>query len=205
MITLYAAPTSNGLRARIAMEECGIGYTLNKMDLMAGDQKTADYMALNPQGIIPTLVHEDTPDGRIVLTQSAAIMRYASQLAGGKYAPSEGAAGAAFEQAFSYVTTDMGAILQTIFTVARSEHANDPSRGIFEDKYKQYLKVWDEKLANQKYLAGDEPTLADFALTAVHHRCMTVTPELGEGCPNIDRWLDEMLARPAVQTALDFS
>lgn len=204
MITLYAAPTSNGLRARIAMEECGIDYTLHKMDLTAGDQKAPGYVALNPQKIIPTLVHDDAPDGRIVLTQSAAIMRYASHLAGGKFAPASGAAGAAFEQAFSYVTTDMGAILQTIFTVARSEHADDPSRKIFEDKYKQYLKVWDDKLASQKYLAGDEPTLADFALTAVHHRCMLVTPELGEGCPNIDRWLDEMRTRPAVQKALDF-
>ena len=50
MIDLYAAGTSNGMRARIALEECGLPYKLNFIDLAKGEHKTAQFLALNPNG-----------------------------------------------------------------------------------------------------------------------------------------------------------
>ena len=53
MIDLYAAGTSNGLRARMALEECGLAYKLHPIALDKGEQKTPQYLALNPNGQIP--------------------------------------------------------------------------------------------------------------------------------------------------------
>ena len=59
MIDLYAAGTSNGMRARIALEECGLEYTFHPIDLAKGDNKTREYLALNPNGQIPVIVDHD--------------------------------------------------------------------------------------------------------------------------------------------------
>ncbi|CAN0531767.1 unnamed protein product, partial [Laminaria digitata] len=90
MIDLYAAPTSNGLRAKIMLDETGLDYKLHPVDLGARDNQTPDYLKLNPMGLIPTIVDPDGPgstDGQpFTLTQSMAILAY---LAGksGKFLP----------------------------------------------------------------------------------------------------------------------
>ena len=66
MIDLYAAGTSNGLRARMALEECGLAYKLHPIALDKGEQKTPQYLALNPNGAIPTIV-KGVPLARIWL------------------------------------------------------------------------------------------------------------------------------------------
>ena len=56
MIDLHAAPTSNGLRAKIMLDETGLDYTLHPVNLAEGENKSDDYLALNPMGLIPTIV-----------------------------------------------------------------------------------------------------------------------------------------------------
>ena len=71
MIDLYAAGTSNGMRARIALEECGLPYTLHPIDLTKGEQKTPQFLALNPHGQIPVIVDNDGPGGKkVTLSQT---------------------------------------------------------------------------------------------------------------------------------------
>ena len=64
MIDLYAAGTSNGMRARIAIEECGLAYTLHPVNLQKGEQKSAAFLAMNPHGQIPVIVDQDGPGGK---------------------------------------------------------------------------------------------------------------------------------------------
>ncbi|HSA72006.1 MAG TPA: glutathione S-transferase family protein, partial [Burkholderiales bacterium] len=78
------------------------------------------------------------------------------------------------------------------------------SADLFKGRWKQYLKVWDERLAKQKYAAGNEVTIADFSLYAGYARAKSAMPELCEGFPNVARWASEMAARPAIQRALQF-
>ena len=59
MIDLYAAGTSNGIRARIALEECGLTYKLHPIALEKGENKTPQFMALNPNAQIPVIVDEE--------------------------------------------------------------------------------------------------------------------------------------------------
>ena len=204
MIDLYAAGTSNGMRARIALEECGLTYKFHPIALDKGENKTAKFLALNPNGQIPVIVDDDGPGGKpVTVSQSSAILVYAGEKSG-KFIPKEAAARPAFWQALMSASTDMTPVLGSIFTIVRSKEPHAPSAELFKGRWKQYLKVWDERLGERKYAAGNEVTLADFSLYAGYARCMAALPELCAGYPNAERWAKEMAARPAIQRALKF-
>ena len=204
MIDLYAAGTSNGMRAKIMLDECGLAYTLHPIDLMKGDQKKPEFLARNPWGQIPTIVDHDGPGGKpVTLSQSVGIMIYLAEKTG-KFIPKDGAKRAVFWQALINATSDMGPTLGSIFTIARAKEPHKPSQQLFEDRWKAYMKAWDDTLAKQKYCAGDELTIADFALYAVLGRAKQVVPALVEGYKNIARWGVEIGARPGVKKGMTF-
>ena len=77
MIDLYLAPTANGLRASVALEECGLAYRAHKVDLAKGEHRTAEFLKLNPAGLIPVMVDSEGPGGKpLTLSQSGAIVMY---------------------------------------------------------------------------------------------------------------------------------
>jgi GST-like protein len=204
VIDLYAAGTSNGMRARIMLEECGVPYTLHPIDLMKGDQKKPEFLARNPWGQIPVIVDSDGPGGKpLTLSQSVGIMLYLAEKTG-KFIPKDPAKRAAFWQALLNAASDMGPTLGSIFTIVRSKEPHKPSQQIFEDRWKDYMKAWDDTLAKQKYCAGDEVTIADFALYGVVGRARGTVPALVEGYKNIARWADEIGARPGVKKGMAF-
>ena len=204
MIDLYAAGTSNGMRARIALEECGLAYKLHPIVLEKGEQKSAQFTALNPNAQIPVIVDQEGPGGKpVTVSQSSAILVYAGEKSG-KYIPKDPAARPAFWQALMSASTDMTPTLGSIFQIVRGKDPHAPSAELFKNRWRQYLKVWDATLGKQKYAAGNELTLADFSLYAGYARCKGALPELCDGCANVERWAKEMGARPAIQRALKF-
>lgn len=204
MIDLYAARTSNGMRARIALEECGLEYKLHPIALEKGENRTPQFLALNPNGQIPVIVDHDGPGGKpVTLSQSSAILVYAAEKSG-RFLPKDPAARPAFWQALMSASTDITPTLGAIFQIVRGQDPHGPSADLFKARWKQYLKVWDDRLAGQEYAAGDQVTIADFSLYAGYVRCKGVLPELCQGFSNVDRWAREMAARPAIQRALAF-
>lgn len=204
MIDLYAAPTSNGLRARMALEECGLAYKLNPIALDKGEHKTPQFRALNPNAQIPVIVDHEGPGGKpLTLSQSNAILLYCAEKSG-KFMPKDAAARAAMWQALMSASTDLTPTFGAIFAVVRAKEPHAPTAELFKTRWKQYLKVWDERLARQKYCAGDEMTVADISLYAVYARASAGMPDLCEGFANVARWAAEMAARPAMQRALKF-
>jgi GST-like protein len=204
MIDLYAAGTSNGMRGRIAVEECGLSYTLHPMDLAKGDHKTPQFLALNPNAQIPVLVDSEGPGGKpVTISQSTAILIYCGEKSG-KHMPKDPAARPAFWQALMSASTDITPTLGTVFGIVRSKEPHQPTADMFKSRFKQYMKVWDERLGKHKYAAGNEVSLADFSLYAGYARAKGTLPDCCEGLPNVDRWAAEIGARPAVQRALKF-
>jgi glutathione S-transferase len=76
MLTLHHSPGACSGAARLALEEAGLAYEVARIALADGQQRTADYLRLNPKGRVPVLV-----DGDYVLTETAAILRYIARLA----------------------------------------------------------------------------------------------------------------------------
>ena len=205
MIDLYAAGTSNGMRARIALEECGLQYKLHPIDLQKGEQKTAQYLSMNPMGQIPVMVDHDGPGGKpVTVSQSSAILMYCAEKSG-KHLPRNPADRPAFLEALMRASTDVTPTLGAIFNSSKVKpEAHAPTVNWFKDLWKRYLKVWDDVLGKRKYAAGADFTVADLSLFAGYARMQKAIPELVEGYPNVARWAQEVGARPAVQRALKF-
>jgi glutathione S-transferase len=203
MIDLYAAGTSNGMRARIALEECGLKYNWHPIDLAKGEHKTPQYLALNPMGQIPVIVDNEGPGGsKITLAQSSAIMVYCAEKAG-KFIPKDGARKAAMLEAFMSASTDITPTFGSVNACVRNPNP-EPYKAageMFKQRLKGYFKVWDDFLGKRKYAAGDEFTIADLSLYAGYWRTKGALPELLEGMPNLARWGSELAARPAIQRA----
>ncbi|MDQ3259813.1 MAG: glutathione S-transferase N-terminal domain-containing protein, partial [Pseudomonadota bacterium] len=80
MIDLYTWTTPNGRKVSIMLEECGLPYTVHKIDIGKGDQFTPEYVAINPNSKIPTMIDSNGPDGKpITLFESGAILVYLAQ------------------------------------------------------------------------------------------------------------------------------
>jgi len=204
VIDLYAAPTSNGVRAKIILDECGLPYTLHKINMQAGDHKKPEYLKLNPNGAIPTIVDSDGPGGKpVTVTQSVAILHYCAQKAG-KFLPKDSAGDAAMWEALMHVATDVSPTIGAVFQLRRAKEPHKPSQELFESKVKTYLKVWDDKLAKQKYCLGNDVTIVDFALYGVYWRLKSVAPDLAAGMKNLDRWEAEIASRPGTKKGLAF-
>ena len=203
MIDLYAAGTSNGMRERIALEECGLKYNWHPIDLAKGEHKTPQYLALNPMGQIPVLVDNEGPGGKkVTMAQSSAIMMYCAEKAG-KFLPKDGAKRAAMLEAYMSASTDITPMFGSVNACVR---AKDPAPYVaaaemFKDRLKGYFKVWNDTLAKRKYAAGDEMTIADLSLYAGYWRTKGAFPELLQGFANLEKWGSEMAARPAIQKA----
>ena len=72
MIDLYTAATPNGWKASVALEEMGLAYSVVPVNLLKGEQKTASFLAKNPNGRIPVIV--DKSEAEHVVFESGAIM-----------------------------------------------------------------------------------------------------------------------------------
>src|SRR5947208_11431038 len=74
MIELYTWSTPNGRKVSVMLEECGLAYNVHKINIGAGDQFAPDYVAINPNAKIPSIVDPDGPDGKPMrMMESAAI------------------------------------------------------------------------------------------------------------------------------------
>lgn len=204
MIDLYTAGTSNGMRARIALEECGLPYTFHPVDLAAGGNKTPQFLAMNPNGQIPVIVDSDGPGGKpLTLSQSMAILVYCAEKSG-KFQPKDPAARPAYLQALMSAATDIGPTLGTLFGLVRAKEPHRPTIETLEGRWMAYLKVWNDRLAKRHYCAGEDLTIADFAMYGSWVRAKGVIPAVCADFPHVDRWAAELAARPAIQRALKF-
>jgi len=77
MITLYTAPTPNGWKVSVLLEELGLPYQVESINLMANEQKQPEFLAKNPNGRIPVIVDHDAND--LVVFESGAIMIYLAE------------------------------------------------------------------------------------------------------------------------------
>jgi GST-like protein len=107
MIELYLAGTANGLRAAVALEECGLQYRPHAVDLAKNEQRNPEFLKINPAGLIPALVDPEGPGGKpLTLSQSGAIVLYAAEKSG-RFLPRDAAQRAIALQWFMQAASDI--------------------------------------------------------------------------------------------------
>ena len=201
MIDLYLAPTANGLRASVALDECGLAYRPNKIDLAKGEQRTPEFLELNPAGQIPVIVDHDGPGGKpLTLAQSAAIILYCAEKSG-KFLPKDGARRALALQWMMQAATDVAPTSGAIFHLEMvAPEKNEAITNHFKKRLLSFLAVCDAQLANHEHLAG-ELSVADLMLYPNYALRKPLIDAAG-GYANLHRWGAAMAARPGVQKGM---
>ena len=197
MIDLYLAPTANGLRASVTMEECGLAYKAHKIDLAKGEQRSAEFLKLNPAAQIPVIVDPEGPGGRpMTLVQSGAIMLYCAEKTG-KFLPKDPARRAVALQWFMQAATDVAPTSGAIFQLEMvAPEKSEAITGHFRKRLLNFFAVCDRRLSDNEFLAG-ELSLADLHLYPNYAARKGLIDAAG-GFANLHRWGAALAARPAV-------
>ncbi|MEO8311026.1 MAG: glutathione S-transferase family protein [Caldimonas sp.] len=210
MAQLHYFPGNASLIAHLVLEEIGAPFTLKYVDRGVAAHKSAEYLALNPNGLIPVLVDDEAPgaDGSpLVLYETAAIcMHLADTHPGADLLPALGTR----ERANAYkwliwCTNTLQAALVLYFYPER--WADDDAgaaivRAHAETKIGAMLDQIDAELARHggPWLLGDRFSIVDpYAFVLCRWTRGFARP--GRALPHVRPWLDRMLARPAVQRA----
>jgi glutathione S-transferase len=201
VIDLHAGKSSNSQRVSIVLEECGLPYRVHRYSLMDGEHKTPAFAALNPAGMVPVIVDHDGPGGSpITLTQSGAIAVYLAEKAG-RFVPRDALARTRVLEWMAFTTSDIVGASAGIFVNTAILPDRSPANvAFYEERLLRYLRVADARLAGREWLA-DELSVADFSLyPVVAVRASLI--ERSDGMTHLERWRDELAARPAVDRGM---
>ncbi|MGL4395946.1 MAG: glutathione S-transferase family protein [Hyphomicrobium sp.] len=195
MIDLYTATTPNGWKASITLEELALPYTVHALRLGENDQKQPEYLKINPNGRIPTIVDRD--NGNFAVFESGAIMLYLAEKTG-KLLPSDAKKRS---QVIQWLMFQMGGVgpmqgQANVFFRYFPEKI-PPVIARYQKEVKRLYGVLDTRLADHEYLV-DDYSLADIAnwsWVRIHDWAGVDVEDL----PNLKRWMALLAARPACQ------
>ena len=205
MMTLYTWTTPNGRKASIMLEEIDFPYTVAPVNLGKGEQLAPEYLRISPNNKIPALVDESGAAPRI-LFESGAILIYLAERSGRLLASAGPKRDETLEWLF-WASSGLAPMLgQWNYYARRAEEKNPAALERFSEESVRLIRVLEKRLAEVPHLAQDY-SIADIAAFTW---TKAILPELKKelptelaGTPAIDRWLDEIGARPAVQRGLE--
>ncbi|EES17708.1 hypothetical protein BDA96_09G046200 [Sorghum bicolor] len=194
-------------RALLALEEAGVDYELVPMSLQAGDHLRPEHLARNPFGKVPVL--QDGDD--LTIFESRAIARHVLR----KHKPELLGTGS-LEQA---ATVDMwleveahqlsplaiAILVECIFAPYLGRERNQAAVDENVEKLKKVLEVYEARLSESKYLAGDFLSLADLShFTVMHYVMATEYAAVVQALPHVNAWWESLAARPAAKKVAEF-
>lgn len=199
MIDLFYAPTPNGHKVAILLEELALPYRIIPINIRKNDQFLPSFLAVAPNNRIPAITDHDFPGGPLNLMESGAILTVLAEVHG-KFLP---AAGHARAQVLQWLNWQMGGLGPM---AGQNHHFNQFAPEKIPYAMKRYVDetarlygVLERQLAGKEYVAGDY-SIADMAIypwVLLHERQQMDMAQF----PQIAAWLARVGARPAVQRA----
>lgn len=204
-IQLYTLATPNGRKVSIALEEMGLAYEAHCINIMNGEQKTEEFLAMNPNGKIPVIVDPDGPNGEsLTIMESGAILIYLAEKSG-QFLPSEPAARSRTLQWLFFQVGHVGPMFGQFghfFAHAGKEACDHPyPLERYQSDTTRILGILEKQLAAHEYIAGEEYTIADMA-TFPWVGCLDWGYQAREileleGYHHVRRWHEACSTRPA--------
>ena len=194
MLQLYGNSLSRAMRCMWMLEEMGLPYEVIKKSTRSDDLQSAEYLRLNPNGRIPTLV-----DGSTVIWESMAINLYLAQKYEGPLHSTRPEVMALAAQWSFWAMLEMEAYLLDLLMhrAMLPEFGRDPSFAARDELLlKKPLRVLDKALAARSYLAADDFTVADLNVASILAWGKMARLDLSD-VPHVAKWLDGSLRRPA--------
>jgi len=197
MIELYTWSTPNGRKVSIMLEECALPYNVHKINIGTNrEQFTPEYLKINPNGKIPSIVDPDGPGGKpISMMESGAILVYLADKTG-RFFPQKSK-----YQVLQWLMFQMGGVGPMFGQAHHFMRAKKDEVAYGSERYgneaKRLYGVMERQLQANEYLSGREYTIADIATYPWVARHEWHRVNLGE-FPSVKRWYDAIGQRPAV-------
>lgn len=193
MIDLYTAPTPNGWKVSVTLEELGLPYTAHAVNLMEGEQKKPDFLKLNPNGRIPAIVDREADD--LAIFESGAIMIYLAEKAG-KLLPTDTKGRMNVIQWVMFQMGGVGPMMGQANVFYRYMEEKIPTAITrYQNEGRRLFEVLNGHLEKNEYLAG-EYSIADIA-----NWCWVRTHSWSgvdiDGLEHLQRWINAIYERPA--------
>jgi len=182
MLTLYLSPGSSAMATHIALHEIGVPFESRPISFAKREQHSPEYLAINPEGKVPTLLIDGRP-----LTEVAATLYYlANRYPEARLWPESGTEAEA--QAISWMSF-----------IAATVH---PARRIGLDRWKEVFGIAERRLGGREWTVG-RYSVADIHLFRLYWRFFTSTSPAPGEYPGLSAHYDRMMARPAVQKTIE--
>jgi len=199
MIDLYTAPTPNGWKASVTLEELELPYEVHPINLTQNEQKAEWYLKLNPNGRIPTIVDRD--NGDFPVFESGAIMIYLAEKTG-RLMPTDAKGRSRVIQWLMFQMGGIGPMMGQANVFFRYfPEKIQPAIDRYQNESRRLFEVLDRRLGESEWLA-DDYSIADIA-----NWCWVRTYKWSgvsvDGLANLRRWLDAMKERPACRRGVD--
>jgi GST-like protein len=199
MIELYTAGTPNGYKISIMLEETGLPYTVRALKLSEKEQKQAEYLRLNPNGRIPTIVDHGNED--FVVFESGAILLYLAEKTG-RFLPADPQQRSRVIQWLMFQMGNVGPMQGQAHVFVRYAPEKIPyAIQRYQKETLRLYEVLERQLENREFLV-DELSIADIATFPWVRRYEWAGVNI-DHLPNLQRWLRMLEARPAVQRGLN--
>jgi GST-like protein len=209
-IQLYSLPTPNGVKVSVMLEETGLPYEPHLVRFDANEQRSPEFLSLNPYGKIPAILDPNGPGGKpFPLFESGAILIYLADKAG-QFLPQD-AAGR--YETLQWLMFQMGGVgpmfgqLGFFNKFAGKDYEDKRPRDRYVAESKRLVGVLNQRLADRQWIGGDAYTIADMAIFP-WVRNLIGFYEAGDlvgiaDFPHVTRALQTFLARPAVVRGVD--
>lgn len=203
MIDLYFAPTPNGWKISVMLEECGLSYAVHGVNIGKGEQFTPEILAISPNNRIPAIVDRQPSSGGdpIPVFESGAILLYLAEKSGALIPSDTGGRTAALEWLFWQIG-GLGPMMGQhghfkLYAPERIDYATDRYRR----EVKRLFAVLDRRLSDNQYLAGSEYSIADIACFPWVQTYRAQEIDL-KGYEHASRWYERLKQRPALRRGM---
>ena len=199
MIDLYTSPTPNGWKAAMVLEELSLDYKVKNVDLAAGDQHKPHFLKMNPNGRIPVIVDHDA-DGLIIFDSNAILFYLAEKT--GKLLPENGVQRQEVMQWLMFQASGIGPMQgqAVVFELYFSTDVPE-ARARYHNETRRLYDVLNTRLKGRTWLT-EEFSIADISNWSWirSHRWARVPTD---GLKELERWMEQMRARPACDRGLN--
>jgi len=199
MIDLYTWPTPNGHKVHIALEELGLDYRVQPINIGQGDQFGEAFLKISPNNKIPAIIDHDGPGGEPVsLFESGAILLYLAEKTG-ELMPADPRARLETLEWLMFQMGGLGPMLgQAHHFRQYAPESIDYAIDRYTNEASRLYGVLDRRLADHEWLAGEMYTIADIACFPWIRPYENQGQSLGD-YPHLKRWFDAIAERPAVE------
>ena len=205
MIDLYYAPTPNGWKITIMLEEAQMDYKVIPVNLGAGDQFKPEFLKISPNNRMPAIVDSDGPGGEeISVFESGAILMYLGEKSG-KFFPRSDKKRIKVQECVFWKKVGLGPMAGQVSHFVNyapnfpGDHSYSEKR--YKNEYDRLLGVMNMVLEEREFLAGDY-SIADMASFPWVTAYKRYEVDL-DSFKNVRRWFDAIKSRPAVRKGMD--